>query len=193
MVLTKLSQMRARADLLDERLGGRIVPFKPTRIVKHQIDPRRLSITTRADESAIVPGRREAHFNQRIRQMLLLVHRFVKSDKLLASLERLYIRNRKLELLMKVIDGAIESFVTLHHDVSASLQAVTARRQQRQQSRVSHEVSKPGRQQCVERDRNELAQWTKKRLRFRSAVPGADLALPGKRKQIETEMFVLCE
>src|SRR6185503_15326482 len=113
MVLTKLSQMRARADLLDARLGGCIVPFKPTRIVKHQIDPRRPPIPARANQSTIVSRRREAHFKQRIRQMLLLVHRFVQSDKFLASLKRLYIRNRKLKFLMKVIDGAIEGLVTL--------------------------------------------------------------------------------
>src|ERR1044072_3089318 len=109
VVLTKLSQMWARTDLFDERLGGRVIPFKPARIVKHQIDPRRSTIPASADERAIMPGRREAHFKQRIWQMLLLVHRFVQLDEVLASLKRLYIRNRKLELLMKVIYGAIES------------------------------------------------------------------------------------
>src|SRR5215213_7132290 len=125
MVLTKLSQVRAGTDLLDVRLGGRIVPFKPTGIVKHQIDPSRPAIPARADQRTIVPGRREAHLKQRVRQMLLVVHRFVQCEKLPASLNGLYIRNRKLELLMKVIDGAIEGFVTLHHQVSSALQAVS--------------------------------------------------------------------
>src|SRR4029079_11154591 len=148
--------MRARADLLDERLGGRVVPFKPTRIVKHQIDPRRSTIPARTNQRAIVPGRRKAHLKQRIRQMFLLVHRLVQPDKVVATLKRLYIWHRKLELLMKMIDGTVKSLVTLHHEISAALQTVSTVRQQRQLSRVSHEVSKPRRQQRVKRDRNEL-------------------------------------
>src|SRR4029079_1587634 len=94
---------------------------------------------------------------------------------------------------MKMVDRAIESLVTLHHQIRSALQTVSSVGQCRQQSRVSHEVSKPRREQRVKRDRNKLTQWSKKRLRFRTGVPGADLALPRKRKQIETEMFVLRE
>src|ERR1051326_1652821 len=183
--------MRARANLLDKRLCGGVIPFKPTRVVKHQIDPGRPAISAGSDQRAIVPRRSKAHFKQRIRQMLLLVHRFIQPDKVMASLKGLYIWHRKLELLMKVIDGAIESLVTFHHQIGAAFQTVRNRRQRRQQPRVSHKVSEPRRQQRVKRDPDELTQWTKKRLRFRSTVPGADLALPCKRKKIETEMFVL--
>src|ERR1041385_4948969 len=185
--------MRARGNLLDERLRRRVIPFKPTRVVEHQVYPGRPAISARADQRAIVSRRSKAYLKQRIRQMLLLVHRFIQPDKVVASLKRLHIRHRKLEFLMKVIDGAVESLITFHHQIGAAFQTVRNRRQRRQQSRVSHKVSEPRRQQRVKRDRDELTHWTKKRLRFRSAVPGTDLALPRKRKEVQAEMLVLGE
>src|ERR1043165_4105630 len=103
--------MRARGNLLDERLRRRLIPFKPTRVVEHQVYPGRPAISARADQRAIVSRRSKAYLKQRIRQMLLLVHRFIQHDKVVASLKRLHIRHRKLEFLMKVIDGAVESLI----------------------------------------------------------------------------------
>ncbi len=149
--------MRARTNLLDQRLRLRVIPFKSTRIVNHQIDPRRPAIPSRADKRLGVPGRRETHFKQRIWQVPLLVHRFIQADKFPAALKRLRVGDSKLEFLMKMIDSAIESLVTFHYEVGSALRTVSKRRQRRQQSGVGHEVSKPRGQPRVKRDCNEFS------------------------------------
>src|SRR5262249_43193341 len=90
--------------------------------------------------------------------------------------------------LMQMIDGPIEGFETLHHQISAALDLVKSVGPLRQLSRISDEVAHPGGSQGIDRNIDELPQRTKKRFSFVGRFPGIDLAAVRERKQIETKV-----
>src|SRR5215210_225965 len=114
--------MRAASYLLDQVFGGRVVLFETVRVVADQVYPRRAPPPPRTDQGAVVHGG-EPYLEERVGQTRR-VHLFIEVYKPPAGLEGVLERYRKLQLLVQVVDRAVEGLVALQHEVGPALYAV---------------------------------------------------------------------
>src|SRR6266849_9605107 len=105
-----------------------------------------------------------------------MVHLFIELDKPLADRNGILECNGELQLLMQVVDRSVESLVAFHHQICSSFQTMGEIGQGRKKPGVGQKISKPRRQQSVQRDTDKLSQRSKKRLLLRRRVPGVYLA-----------------
>ena len=119
------------------------------RVVDHQINPGAFTFASGANKRRVVTGRREPHLEQGVRQRLLGVHIFIEIDEAPAHLESLFKGHRELELLMQVIDCAVESLVALHHQIGPPLSPVRQGGESWQPAGVRDQVCQPRRRQRI--------------------------------------------
>src|SRR5918998_2377461 len=121
--LAELPQVRAGPELSYQLFGGCVVLFEAARVVADEVYPRAATIPAGADQGTVVSLRREPHLEERVGQTRG-VHLLVEPDKAPARLEGVLERDRELQFLMQVVDGAVEGPVALQHEMTPQTGAV---------------------------------------------------------------------
>jgi hypothetical protein len=154
-------------------------------VIANEVYPGGAATPPSAYQGALMIVGREANLEKRVGETGG-VQIFVQLHEAVADFEGVRIRHSELKFLMEVVDRSVERLVAFQHKCGAAQDIVREPRpeaRERQQPGVREEVAHPRCQQGVQRNLDELAEFTGARFLFLGMIPGVELARIGEGKR----------